>query len=328
MLGDWRKDHPDVIGADPALYQPHWVFPEVDPLFDLKWLNGNHNDFHLLYGSFPNNADSKYNVPAHAGNGNFSYAESVVGYHVDALAKDPGDDLEGNWMNTMVTDQDAHNHLDLARQSIAKAKAAEKEAQEYINNADPAAQAYAAEFLAEAAGHYADSAAEKAAAKLIFQGYLDQFETFDMKNPDDYSKIGQYWVDSWANPYAIKKRVDWNTDEVNMAKDYPEPANEWQFIDLRMKSKFAEGIYKKGLVLDHIAWYYPTLASVIAELLYKVHNITLQTPCIRVSETPSTSVEGEWEVVINIITPTPMPSTFNVNKKAIVDDLNSGRFVF
>jgi hypothetical protein len=63
------------------------------------------------------------------------------------------------------------------------------------------------------------------------------------------------------------------------------------------------GSTRSNLVLDHVAWYYPKLAAVIAELVYKIHNIALHTRCIEVfEEKPDEPTDDElpWNVTIVI----------------------------
>ena len=103
----------------------------------------------------------------------------------------------------------------------------------------------------------------------------------------------------------------------------------WRFIDLETEPTVFTGYPKKtpGMVLDTIAWYYPSLVSVISQLLYKVHNIKLQTPCIWVSEEKIS--EDKWLVKTRIKSSINglYSSSFYVRKKLTQDDLNSGRFI-
>ena len=204
---------------------------------------------------------------------------------------------------------------------------------------------YSAEYFVPDAGeggtwgwNYKDKSEEE--VELSTSSLLAPYVKFyDMYNSDDHSKIGEYWAKPWNSPFVVKDQPDqphggaWS------------PITYWAFADLRhetggMGFEAPSGYNGKGLVLDYIAWYYPSLAAVIAELLYKVHNIALRTQCIYVYE-KKTPIENQWEVTISIkqmnkgywadkgephIDYIAHP-TFYVNKKAITDDLNSGRFV-
>jgi len=52
--------------------------------------------------------------------------------------------------------------------------------------------------------------------------------------------------------------------------------------------------------LDHVAWYYPKLAAVIAEMMYKLYNIALRTTCIEVFESKVPEAGDLWHAEINI----------------------------
>ena len=145
-------------------------------------------------------------------------------------------------------------------------------------------------------------------------------------------------MEPWTTRFAVQKR-----DLTTKAFDYRAPkgpAYDWKFIDLETKGNFGSNFYESGAgalkwtgrALDLVAWYYPELALVITELLYKVYNIKLKTQCINVHESPpginnattnaTISIKARYQP--SVVKTYPMG---NVNKEAIRADLKNRNFI-
>jgi len=148
-----------------------------------------------------------------------------------------------------------------------------------------------------------------------------------MYNLGHHLDIGKYWTESWFSPLVVKNRKD--VPEVYFGGGpgkkpgfYLElgehtPEFYWEFADLeheyfsyagditddaflKYQPGYSNAIDKSGLVLDHVAWYYPKLAAVIAEMMYKLYNIALRTTCIEVFESKVPEAGDLWHAEINI----------------------------
>ena len=107
------------------------------------------------------------------------------------------------------------------------------------------------------------------------------------------------------------------------ARAQPRGEKFWEYADLRYErgandggfgsnpfAQYASGYddstnfgKRSELMLDHVAWYYPKLAAVIAEIVYKMHNIALRTACIDVKEKKLDELTDSalpWNVTITI----------------------------
>ena len=179
---------------------------------------------------------------------------------------------------------------------------------------------------------------------------------YDMFNVNDYEPIAEYWLSNWSTKYAV---TDFMTiagePNVGMGGHYVD--DYWHFValdwypwavDYQGGNILSKTSQQKGLVLDHIAWYYPDLAAVVAEMFYKIYNIALQTPCIYVEEIagPQNGVPefvatmriknmpvGHWgkgqHPWGNGAFVQPYKTEYmTINKKAIADDLIKRKFIF
>ena len=131
---------------------------------------------------------------------------------------------------------------------------------------------------------------------------------FDMENISHHPQIADFWTGQWHRPFVVKRRNDWYR---KMWKDNPPHSRSaakkfWEFADLGHEPFNVSGPIinppgkmRSTMVLDHVAWYYPRLAAVIAEIIYKVYNIKLHTTCIDVKEEKIYN-SPQWAVTINI----------------------------
>jgi len=119
---------------------------------------------------------------------------------------------------------------------------------------------------------------------------------YDMHNIEDHVHIANLWTASQHAPWVVDNRGPNELQENT-------PQSEWKFAnmnaenyllpvpaDLWIKDQTTFGSTDFGMpkyptmYLDWVAWYYPSLATVIAELLYKMYNIKLKTAGIAVYE--------------------------------------------
>ena len=342
------------LGGTLSKGSPGWTRLKTQVFNDWETYGGKYHD-DVLEPFFEN--DVKPNVWTETdaegqfiSNHNFAYGSHLVGHHLDALTK-----LE---------------NIDAPGSGIRLHEAIGAEFKKYLD------------FIHE---NWLSGPTQKDYVETIpdFRTFLqttfsaDKITFFDMENIGDHSKIADFWTSKWYRPFVVKRRNDYYP---HMWASHGNPAYRssakkfWEFADLRYEPFFEGGStdLSKGLrseiVLDHVAWYYPKLAAVITEIIYKIHNIALHTTCIDVKEQQIN--DSQWEVTINIkhmpygydkiVYPEDFwyekyagkkfqdvskfwnikgyeyqpkvnklpPVKFLVNKKAIRNDLNERNFVF